>query len=150
MKTVSEDMTVEEFFKENQHIRFSRIPVFQDEVDNITGLVLKDDIFREMANDNNTKRLTDIKRNIIVINRSLAIPKLLDQLVNSKNHMALVVDEFGSVSGIVTMEDVIETLLGFEIMDESDNVANLQHLARKSWEARAKRLGIIEDTDNIE
>ncbi|NCO64746.1 MAG: HlyC/CorC family transporter [Flavobacteriales bacterium] len=149
MKTVNEDMTVEEFFKENQHVRFSRIPVFQDETDNITGLVLKDDAFREMANDNNSKKLADIKRNIIIVNPSLAIPKLLDQLVNSKNHMALVVDEYGSVSGIVTMEDVIETLLGFEIMDESDNIADLQHLARKSWEARAKRLGIIEDENTI-
>lgn len=59
--------------------------------------------------------------------------------------MALVVDEYGSVSGLVTMEDVIETLLGIEIMDESDNVADLQMLARKSWEARAKRLGLIEE-----
>ncbi|OYX24667.1 MAG: hemolysin [Flavobacteriales bacterium 32-35-8] len=150
MKTVSEDMTVEAFFKENQHIRFSRIPVFQDEIDNITGLVLKDDIFREMANDNNSKKLADIKRSIIIVNRSLAIPKLLDLLVNSKNHMALVVDEYGSVNGIVTMEDVIETLLGFEIMDESDNIADLQHLARKSWETRAKRLGIIDEKDQIE
>src|SRR5690606_9561329 len=145
MKTVSEDMTVEAFFKENQHIRFSRIPVFKDETDNITGLVLKDDIFREMANDNNSKKLVDIKRNIIIVNRSLAIPRLLDQLVNSKNHMALVVDEYGSINGIVTMEDVIETLLGFEIMDESDNIADLQHMARKSWEIRAKRLGIINE-----
>ena len=59
--------------------------------------------------------------------------------------MALVVDEYGSVSGLVTMEDVIETLLGLEIMDESDNVSDLQHLARKSWETRAKKLGIFGD-----
>jgi CBS domain containing-hemolysin-like protein len=63
--------------------------------------------------------------------------------------MALVVDEYGSVSGLVTMEDVIETLLGLEIMDESDNVSDLQLLARKSWETRAKRLGII-DKENTE
>ncbi|MDO7172216.1 CNNM domain-containing protein [Mariniflexile sp. AS56] len=147
IKMVSEDMTVEAFFTENQNIRFSRIPVFKKNTDNITGLVLKDDIFREMANDNNTTILSDIKRNIIVVNRSLPIPKLLDQLVSSKNHMALVVDEYGTVSGLVTMEDVIETLLGFEIMDESDNIADLQHLARKSWEVRAKRLGIIDDNN---
>src|SRR5690606_33336088 len=61
MKSVSEDMSVEEFFKENQHIRFSRIPVYHEDSDNITGLVLKDDIFREMANDNNHKKLVDIK-----------------------------------------------------------------------------------------
>jgi len=64
--------------------------------------------------------------------------------------MALVVDEYGSVSGLVTMEDVIETLLGMEIMDESDNVSDLQHMARKSWEARAKKLGILEDKPSEE
>ena len=146
---VNENMTVEDFFEKHQQVRFSRIPVYSGNRDDITGLVLKDDIFREMANDNNHKKLSEIRRSIIVINRSLPIPKLLDKLVVSKNHMALVVDEYGSVSGIVTLEDVIETLLGFEIMDESDNVADLQHLARKSWETRAKRLGIIDQQDKF-
>ncbi len=145
MKLADETSTVESFFNDNQNLRFSRIPVYKDSADNITGLVLKDDVYKEMANDNNFKKLSEIKRNIIVINRNIPIPKLLDQLVENKNHMALVVDEYGSVSGLVTMEDVIETLLGIEIMDESDNVADLQLLARKSWETRAKRLGIIEE-----
>lgn len=145
MKVADESMTVEEFFKENQNLRFSRIPVFHNDLDNITGLVLKDEVYKEMANDNNTKRLSELKRNILVTNRSIPIPQLLDELVENKNHMALVVDEYGSVGGIVTMEDVIETLLGIEIMDESDNVEDLQMLARKSWERRAKRLGIIEE-----
>jgi len=145
MKTETETMTIEEFFNENHNIRFSRIPVFTDTPDNITGLVLKDDVFKEMAFGNGNKKLSEVKRNIIIVNRSLPIPKLFEELVESKNHMALVVDEYGSVSGLVTMEDVIETLLGLEIMDESDNVADLQLLARKSWETRAKRLGLIED-----
>ncbi|GAA4967073.1 hemolysin family protein [Algibacter aquimarinus] len=145
MKTEDETNTVEDFFKRNLNIRFSRIPVYTNDPDNITGLVLKDEIFKEMALDNNTKKLSELKRDIIVVNRNLPIPTLFEKLVESRNHMAMVVDEYGSVSGLVTMEDVIETLLGLEIMDESDNVSDLQHLARKSWEARAKKLGIIEE-----
>jgi CBS domain containing-hemolysin-like protein len=145
MSIEDEDQTIETFFKNNANIKFSRIPVFTDNPDNITGLVLKDEVFKEMAFGNGEKLLSDIKRNIIIINRSIPIPRLFEQLIKSKNHMALIVDEYGSVSGLVTMEDVIETLLGLEIMDESDDVPDLQLLARKSWEARAKRLGLIDD-----
>jgi len=149
MKTENETTTVKTFFNANSNIRFSRIPIYTDDSDNIIGLVLKDDVFKEMAFGNGNKLLSELKRNIIIVNRSLPIPKLFEQLVESRNHMALVVDEYGSVSGLVTMEDVIETLLGLEIMDESDNVSDLQLLARKSWETRAKRLGII-DKENTE
>ena len=145
MKIEDEATTVEDFFKRNLNLRFSRIPVYSNDSDNITGLVLKDEIFKEMALDKGSKKLSDLKRDIIVVNRGLPIPTLFEKLVESRNHMALVVDEYGSVSGLVTMEDVIETLLGMEIMDESDNVSDLQNLARKSWVARAKKLGIIED-----
>ncbi|GAL65220.1 CNNM domain-containing protein [Jejuia pallidilutea] len=143
MKTEDETNTVKDFFNKNLNIRFSRIPVYTDETDNITGLVLKDEIFKEMALGNKTTTLAELKRDIIVVNRNLPIPTLFEKLIESRNHMALVVDEYGSVSGLVTMEDVIETLLGLEIMDESDNVSDLQSLARKSWEARAKKLGIL-------
>ena len=145
LKTANEETTVETFFANNQNLRFSRIPVFKDKSDNITGLVLKDDVYKEMANGNGDKKLVEVKRNIIIVNRNMPIPKLFEELVASKNHMSLVVDEYGSVSGIVTMEDVIETLLGLEIMDESDNVSDLQMLARKSWETRAKRLGLFDE-----
>jgi len=145
MKAEDENTTVEDFFNKNMNLRFSRIPIFVDSPDNIKGLVLKDEVFKEMALDNGTKKLSELKRHIIVVERNLPIPKLFEQLVESRNHMALVVDEYGSVSGLVTMEDVIETLLGLEIMDESDNVSDLQHMARKSWETRAKKLGILDD-----
>lgn len=145
MKAEDENTSVEEFFKKNMNLRFSRIPIYADSSDNIKGLVLKDEVFKEMALDNGTKKLSELKRHIIVVERNLPIPKLFEQLVESRNHMALVVDEYGSVSGLVTMEDVIETLLGLEIMDESDNVSDLQHMARKSWEARAKKLGILDE-----
>jgi CBS domain containing-hemolysin-like protein len=150
MKTENETTTVEDFFKKNIDLRFSRIPVYINDADNIKGLVLKDEVFKEMALDNGSKKLSEIKRNIIVVDRDLPIPTLFEKLIDSRNHMALVVDEYGSVSGLVTMEDVIETLLGLEIMDESDSVSDLQLLARKSWESRAKKLGILDDENNLE
>lgn len=144
---VSEDekKSVKTFFEENQDLRVSRIPVYSENPDNITGLVLKDDIYKEMALNHHDKVLADIRREIIIIERNLPIPILFEKLVESKNHMALVVDDYGTVTGLVTMEDVIETLLGLEILDESDDVADLQQQARKSWEARAKRLGMLRE-----
>lgn len=150
MKAEDENTTVEDFFNKNMNLRFSRIPIYSDSPDNIKGLVLKDEVFKEMALDNGSKKLSELKRHIIVVERNLPIPKLFEHLVESRNHMALVVDEYGSVSGLVTMEDVIETLLGLEIMDESDNVSDLQYLARKSWETRAKKLGILDDKPSEE
>ncbi|WP_308991842.1 CNNM domain-containing protein [Mariniflexile litorale] len=149
---VSEDETtsVKIFFEKNQNLRVSRIPIYSDNPDNITGLVLKDDVYKEMALDHDDRTLADIRRDIIIVERNLPIPILFQKLVDSKNHMALVVDEYGTVTGLVTMEDVIETLLGLEIMDESDNVEDLQLQARKSWEQRAKRLGMINDEDKSE
>ncbi|SDR77293.1 Hemolysin, contains CBS domains [Formosa sp. Hel1_31_208] len=145
MKAEDENTTVDNFFQRNLNLRFSRIPIYSDNPDNIKGLVLKDEVFKEMALDNGSRKLSELKRHIIVVDRNIPIPKLFEKLVESRNHMALVVDEYGSVSGLVTMEDVIETLLGMEIMDESDNVSDLQSMARKSWETRAKKLGIFDD-----
>lgn len=149
MQTEEQNTTVKDFFNRNLNLRFSRIPIYAENPDDIKGLVLKDEIFKEMALDNGHKKLSELQRDIIIIPRGLPIPQLFEELIESKNHMALVVDEYGSVSGLVTMEDVIETLLGLEIMDESDNVSDLQFLARKSWETRAKKLGMLED-DSLE
>lgn len=144
MKIASEDMLIRDFFEENPQLRFSRIPVYKSRVDNITGFILKDQLLESMINENGKEPLATIKRDILATNRNTPIPQLFETFVAKREHITLVVDEYGSVSGLVTMEDVIETLLGLEIMDESDNVEDLQVLARKNWEARAKRLGIIE------
>lgn len=146
MKTENETETVQEFFNKNLNLRFSRIPVYTNTEDNIKGLVLKDEIYKEMALGNGNKKLSELKRDIVIVDRNIDIPTLFEKLIDTKNHMTLVVDEYGTVSGIVTMEDVIETLLGLEIMDESDNVSDLQVQARKNWESRARKLGIIEDS----
>ena len=148
MHMAPEDTTVKSFFDKNKELRFSRIPIFQGNRDHVTGYVLKDNVFKEVAEDHDDKLLQDLKREIIMVERNIPIPRLFEKFVEAKEHVALVVDEYGSVSGLVTMEDVIETLLGLEIMDESDTDSDMQQLARKNWEKRAKRLGIIdEDTE---
>ncbi|WP_276168526.1 CNNM domain-containing protein [Zobellia alginiliquefaciens] len=144
MKIASGNKTIAEFFEANPKMRFSRIPVYGDKIDHINGFVLKDNILEEMVNNNGNTPLSEIKRDILITERDTPIPKLFDTLIAKREHIALVVDEYGSVSGLVTMEDVIETLLGLEIMDESDNVADLQELARKNWNTRAKRSGILD------
>ncbi|WP_373516859.1 CNNM domain-containing protein [Pricia sp.] len=147
MKIASEKKTVADFFKDNPKLRFSRIPVHGEKLDHIDGFVLKDTILEEMVNNKGDTLLSEIKRDILITERNTPIPKLFDTLVKKREHVALVVDEYGSVSGLVTMEDVIETLLGLEIMDESDSVADLQELARKNWQQRAQRSGVLEEND---
>ena len=147
MTRASEDITIQEFFNKHPKLRFSRIPIYKTNSDNITGFILKDDVMEEIIKGNGTKKLSEIRRELIITNRTIPIPDLFEIFIANKEHIALVVDEYGTTSGIVTMEDVIETLLGLEIMDERDNVEDLQLLARKSWEARAKKFGLIDKNE---
>ena len=145
LEIADESQTIQSFYNEHKNLRFSRIPVFEENIDEITGYFLKDNLLEAMIDGKGSETLASIKRNIIITDRNLSIPNLFDKLIKEKEHIALVVDEYGSLSGLVSQEDVIETLLGLEIMDESDSVADLQALARKSWKNRAKRMGIIKD-----
>ncbi|WP_435313553.1 CNNM domain-containing protein [Cellulophaga fucicola] len=147
MKSAAETATINEFYTANPKMRFSRIPIYSGSLDNITGFVLKDNILEEVINKNGDSPLSSIKREILATERNTPIPQLFEIFIKKREHVALVVDEYGSVSGLVTMEDVIETLLGMEIMDESDHIADLQSLARKNWENRAKKLGLIVEED---
>jgi CBS domain containing-hemolysin-like protein len=142
---VDETETIKEYYERNKDFRFSRIPLYSNKLDNITGYFLKDDLLLALVEGKGDNILSSIKREIIVTSRDIAIPILFETLIEKQEHLALVVDEFGSVSGLVTQEDVIETLLGFEIIDESDNITNLQSLARKRWEQRAKNIGLLEE-----
>jgi len=139
-----EDISIGDFYEENEKLRFSRIPVFKNTKDNITGFVMKDDVLKSIIDKNSTNELKTIRRDIAVVTESSPIQRVFDKLMEGKEQIALVVDEFGGMSGILSMEDVIETILGMEIVDEFDNVADLQQLARKNWEARAKNLGIVQ------
>lgn len=151
LEIANEQQTIQDFYNNHKKLRYSRVPVYAENPDNITGYFLKANLLEAIISGKGNDTLATIKRNIVVTERELSIPDLFDKLIQEKEHIALVVDEYGSVSGIVSQEDVIETLLGLEIMDETDNVADLQALARKSWENRAKKMGVIEDdTKKIE
>lgn len=151
VKAASDAMTIGEFHEKNADLPHSRIPIYHVQNDNVTGYVLKDELLLNLVEDDHDKTLNEIRRDIIVVHKTLPIPELLDTFIDKKEHLALVVDEFGSMDGIVTMEDIIETLLGLEIVDESDNEEDMQALARKNWEKRAQRLGIIQgQTDTVE
>lgn len=146
VKTASEDMTIQEFFDNNKkNLRFSRIPIYKGTRDLINGFVLKDELLMNIINENGAAPLKDLAREILITSETAPIPDLFNKLMEKREHIALVVDEFGGMAGIVTMEDVIETLLGLEIMDESDGTEDMQMLARKNWEKRAKLLGLLDD-----
>lgn len=138
----NENTTLQKFYEEHKNLRFSRIPIYKDKSHNITGFVLKDDILEEIVEERGNKVMADIRRDMFVVSAEKPIPDLFEVFIKQRAHIALVVDDFGNTIGIVTMEDIIETLLGLEIMDESDAIADMQLQARKNWERRAKRMGI--------
>lgn len=145
-----EDMTVKEFYEETDPLRYSRIPIYHEKEDNITGLVLKDDILGQLAQDHDDLTLKDLKRKILIVDDDQNLFSLFETLTRQRSHLAVAVDNYGSLVGLITLEDVIETLFGLEIMDESDRVADLQQHAQKIWEKRAKELQSEDNPENPE
>lgn len=140
-----EKKTIGEVVDEHDEFRFSRIPVYDDDPDDVTGYVLKDEMLLRAAQEEHEVSLEEISREILVVRESLPLPDLLERLLDRLEHIALVVDEYGGVAGVVTMEDVVETLLGLEIVDEADSVEDMQALARKQWFKRARELGMVSE-----
>jgi len=140
-----EDKTIGEVVSEHDEFRFSRIPVYGSNRDNINGYVLKDEMLLRAAQEELDVQLKDLAREMLVVRETLPLPDLLERLLDRLEHIALVVDEYGGMAGIVSMEDVVETLLGMEIVDEADSVEDMQALARQQWFKRAKDLGMVPD-----
>jgi CBS domain containing-hemolysin-like protein len=150
VKAGAEELTLQEFHDANPHLRFSRIPTFhQDEKDRVTGYFLKDALLASLLAGKGNEPLSNLRRDIMMVNETFPITELYNRMLEKREHIALVIDEFGGMAGIVTMEDVIETLLGLEIVDESDNTEDMQKLAREKWKKRASALGLIEEKENL-
>jgi CBS domain containing-hemolysin-like protein len=139
---LQQDMTVSEALLEHPHNVFSRLPLYGTDMDDITGFVLKDDLLLAKAKDKHDMQVKSLQRDMMAVSGDLPLSQLLEKLLDERQHIALVVDDYGGTRGLVSLEDVVETLLGMEIVDEMDKVADMQSLARQQWERRARALGI--------
>jgi len=139
-----ENMLLQEFLKSKDFLKFSRIPIYSGNDENITGYVFRQQVFENLAEDKHHLQLKDIKREILVFPDSIVLFSLWEKLLEKKEHIALIVDEYGGLDGIVTMEDVIETLLGLEIVDEKDTITDMQKFARERWKTRQAKYNLID------
>lgn len=146
--SVPEEMTVQEFFSRHEKKPFSRFPVYGDRIDDVNGYVLKADLLVAQAKDEFNRPLSEFIRDFLVIPDVLSASDCFDRLMHVKSHIALVVDEYGMIRGLVTLEDVVETLIGLEITDESDTVEDMRALAHRRWRERMEAIGI--DPDSLE
>lgn len=142
-----ENMPLKEFVENKEYLKYSRIPVYAGKTENITGYVLRHTAFEKLVENQNSLTLKDIKRDIEVVSNRIMVFALWEKLLESKEHIALITDDFGGMDGIVTLEDIIETLLGLEIMDERDTVADMQKLAKERWEARQRKYKQLDKLD---
>ena len=122
--------TVGKIMDSNEDIIFSRIPVFHENIDNVIGMVYKDTVLETMADDFFEKTMADLVEPVETVYEKESVESVLNKFTKNRSHMFIVKDEFGGTTGIVTLEDCIETLLGVEIMDESDEVADMRKLAK--------------------
>ncbi|MEA3373018.1 MAG: CNNM domain-containing protein [Campylobacterota bacterium] len=130
-RTIKEVMMMEEIY------RFSRVPLYHGSIDNITGMIMTKKILRQALQDDSVA-IGTIKKEIFKVNENIPVSKALDLFIKKKEHMFLVQDSYDQTEGIVTLEDCIETLLGVEIVDESDNVDDMRALAKQRMKARRK------------
>lgn len=152
VSALQKDQTVEEVLSDPAKATFSRLPLYSTDLDSVVGFVLREDLLVAKNQGQGQRAITDFRRDIVAVIASTPLSRLLETLLEQRQHIALVVGEYGETKGLVTLEDVVETLLGIEILDEGDKVDDMQKLARQLWAKRAERMGIQlhPDTQNVE
>lgn len=141
--------TVAQIFADRPKLSFSRVPIYDEELDKISGFVLKTDLLLAKANNQISQQLTKHAREISFVFNKMKLFDLLDMMLKNRIHIAVVVGEYGEVKGLVTLEDVLETLLGLEIVDEIDRVEDMQELAKQLMDKRAQRIGMqVQDDED--
>ncbi|MDH3631079.1 MAG: CNNM domain-containing protein [Gammaproteobacteria bacterium] len=135
---LDQNMSVSEALNDPKTPQFSRMPVYDEDPENITGKVLRHDLFMAERSGHGGEPVKNFAMEILGVSEKLPVVHLLELMLKNRVHLCLVEDEFGQTSGIVTLEDAIETLLGREIVDESDTVEDMQELARDKYRKRLR------------
>lgn len=141
MFALPQNTTIGEVVEKHPHLPYSRIPIFGENHDDIKFFVLRHDIFSQSANDKNNIPLIELKRPIHSVPATLSVAKVLNEFTTRGEHIFLVFDEYGGTAGIITMEDAVESLLGAEITDESDIVADMREFAQQRYKRQLGLLG---------
>ena len=144
MFALSKDMSIGQVIKENTTLRFSRIPIYGESLDDIEGMVYRLELLERYSRGQTEKQLESISHPLKVVPDTKSVTEIMDDFIEQREHLFLVVDEYGGTEGIITLEDAIETLLGVEIVDESDTVEDMREYARQRWE-RLKKEGEFSD-----
>lgn len=142
--SLSEGLTVEEFFWKYGSERFSRIPIYSEDPGHLNGFVLRSDLLLAQARGNTDTPLANYRRELHALPASISLSRAFNALLEIRAHLMIIVDEYGSTIGLVTLEDILETLLGLEIIDESDQTVDMQAHARRLWRRRAREMGLDE------
>ncbi|SDL79825.1 Hemolysin, contains CBS domains [Catalinimonas alkaloidigena] len=138
-----DNLSLKQVFQDENFPKFTRIPVYHKQKDHVLGFIHKHDVLDKLAKDQHKLPVKEVVRSLMVVGEETPLPRLFEMLLAEREQIALVTDPYGGMAGIVTMEDVMETLLGIEIMDEFDSTQDMQVLARTRWRQRAERLGLL-------
>jgi CBS domain containing-hemolysin-like protein len=143
-------LTINDVINDPQASSVARFPLLGPSMDEITGYVLRDDLLEQYAEGRGNLPLSRMRRRALVLPDLVHLGDLFEKLLGQQEQMAVLVNEYGGFSGVATVEDIVETLVGMDIVDEDDTVANRRAMARRWWEQRAKRLGIYENQEEGE
>ena len=144
MFTLDQHWTVAETLTRYPEIQFSRIPLHGKDPDDVNTFLFKADLYLAGAQDRHDLMLSELARPLTEVSTTMPIWALLEVLTSDTQHISILIDEYGGVAGLVTLEDIIETLLGFEIIDELDTTTDMQELARQRWKKRAANLRVMD------
>jgi len=146
---VHKDITVDDYLSEHGSVPFSRVLVFDEDGDDVVGYVHKNDLMLAYHRLGHDYRVGKLIKSLYTVPETLAAPSLFQNLLQRREHIALIVDEYGAVQGIVTLEDLLESLIGVEIVDEHDRVSDMQVKAQQLWKERSEAHDKIIDDSGL-